>query len=68
MFRISDYAAGGELGRHIWQREYSEHELRIYIAEVIVAVEHFHSLGIVHRDIKLDNVMLDAEGHIVVVS
>ncbi|XP_022828431.1 ribosomal protein S6 kinase beta-like, partial [Spodoptera litura] len=63
---ILDYVAGGELFTHLYQREhFSENEVRIYIAEIILALEQLHKLGIIYRDIKLENILLDAEGHIV---
>ncbi|XP_059047938.1 ribosomal protein S6 kinase alpha-5-like [Achroia grisella] len=63
---ILDYVAGGELFTHLYQREYfNESEVRIYIAEIILALEQLHKLGIIYRDIKLENILLDAEGHIV---
>ncbi|CAH2098897.1 unnamed protein product [Euphydryas editha] len=61
-----DYVAGGELFTHLYQREhFLESEVRIYIAEIILALEQLHKLGIIYRDIKLENILLDAEGHIV---
>ncbi|KAJ0170454.1 hypothetical protein K1T71_013825, partial [Dendrolimus kikuchii] len=63
---ILDYVAGGELFTHLYQREhFKENEVRIYIAEIILALEQLHKLGIIYRDIKLENILLDAEGHIV---
>ncbi|XP_041986042.1 ribosomal protein S6 kinase alpha-4-like isoform X2 [Aricia agestis] len=63
---ILDYVAGGELFTHLYQREhFQESEVRIYIAEIILALEQLHRLGIIYRDIKLENILLDAEGHIV---
>ncbi len=41
-----------------------EHQVRFYVAELIVALEHMHLHGIVHRDIKLENVLMDAKGHV----
>ncbi|XP_028159028.1 ribosomal protein S6 kinase alpha-5-like [Ostrinia furnacalis] len=62
----ADYVAGGELFTHLYQREhFNENEVRIYIAEIILALEQLHKLGIIYRDIKLENILLDAEGHIV---
>lgn len=41
-----------------------EDRVRFYIAELIVALEHIHKHGIVYRDIKLENILIDAEGHV----
>lgn len=63
---ILDYVNGGELFTHLYQREhFTETEVRIYIGEIILALEHLHKLGIIYRDIKLENILLDSQGHIV---
>ncbi|XP_014251762.1 ribosomal protein S6 kinase alpha-5-like isoform X2 [Cimex lectularius] len=63
---ILDYVSGGELFTHLYQREhFTESQVRIYIGEIILALEHLHKLGIIYRDIKLENILLDAQGHIV---
>ncbi|XP_060519439.1 ribosomal protein S6 kinase alpha-5-like isoform X2 [Cylas formicarius] len=63
---ILDYVAGGELFTHLYQREhFTEEEVRIYIGEIILALERLHSLGIIYRDIKLENILVDEGGHIV---
>ncbi|XP_047108587.1 ribosomal protein S6 kinase alpha-5-like isoform X1 [Schistocerca piceifrons] len=63
---ILDYVSGGELFTHLYQREhFSESEVRIYIGEIILALEHLHKLGIIYRDIKLENILLDSQGHVV---
>jgi len=63
---ILDYVSGGELFTHLYQREkFTEDEVRIYIGEIILALEHLHKLGIIYRDIKLENILLDSQGHIV---
>ncbi|XP_049819509.1 ribosomal protein S6 kinase alpha-5 isoform X2 [Aethina tumida] len=63
---ILDYVAGGELFTHLYQREhFTEDEVRIYIGEIILALEHLHALGIIYRDIKLENILVDESGHIV---
>ncbi|CAL8308989.1 unnamed protein product [Gadus morhua 'NCC'] len=63
---ILDYVSGGEMFTHLYQRDhFSEEEVRVYIGEIILALEHLHKLGIVYRDIKLENILLDSDGHIV---
>lgn len=41
-----------------------EEHVRFYIAELVVALEHIHKHNIVYRDIKLENILFDADGHI----
>ncbi|XP_052617292.1 ribosomal protein S6 kinase alpha-4 isoform X2 [Peromyscus californicus insignis] len=63
---ILDYVNGGEMFTHLYQRQYfKEAEVRVYGGEIVLALEHLHKLGIVYRDLKLENVLLDSEGHIV---
>ncbi|XP_070162183.1 ribosomal protein S6 kinase alpha-5 isoform X3 [Polyergus mexicanus] len=63
---ILDYVAGGEMFSHLYHRErFSEDMVRFYIGEIILALERLHDLGIIYRDIKLENILLDREGHLV---
>lgn len=63
---ILDFVNGGEMFTHLNAREYfTEAEARLYIGEVILALETLHNLGIIYRDIKLENILLDSDGHIV---
>jgi len=62
---VLDYVSGGELFTHLYQREkFKEAEVRIYIAEIVLALQHLHKNGIIYRDIKLENILLDKDGHI----
>ncbi|XP_065451669.1 ribosomal protein S6 kinase alpha-5 isoform X5 [Chrysemys picta bellii] len=63
---ILDYINGGELFTHLSQRErFTENDVQIYIGEIVLALEHLHKLGIIYRDIKLENILLDSNGHVV---
>lgn len=64
LFLVLDFCPGGDLGWHL-QREkrFSEYRARLYISEIILALEELHRRNIVYRDLKPDNVVLDAEGH-----
>ena len=66
MIVVADYVNGGELFTHLYQREkFTENEVRIYIGEIVLALEELHKNGIIYRDIKLENILLDGDGHIV---
>lgn len=58
---------GGDLFSHLNKRGLLEkHEVQFLIAEVVLAIEQLHELEIIYRDIKLENILLDSDGHIVV--
>ncbi|XP_002021231.2 chromosomal serine/threonine-protein kinase JIL-1 [Drosophila persimilis] len=66
LYLVLDFAKGGELFTHLYHAEqFDEARVRVYIAEVVLAVEQLHQLGIIYRDIKLENILLDGDGHIV---
>ncbi|XP_017332476.1 ribosomal protein S6 kinase alpha-5 [Ictalurus punctatus] len=63
---ILDYVNGGELFTHLVQRvHFKEQEVALYSGEIVLALEHLHQLGVVYRDLKLENILLDSIGHIV---
>ncbi|KAI9097386.1 kinase-like domain-containing protein [Phlyctochytrium arcticum] len=65
LYLILGYASGGELFSYLAQEKmFSEDVARFYIAELLLAVEHLHDLGIIYRDLKPENVLLNANGHI----
>ncbi|CAF0997425.1 unnamed protein product [Rotaria sordida] len=63
---VMDYVNGGELFTHLNKRQhFTEQDAKIYIAELTLALGQLHKLGIIYRDIKLENILLDSDGHIV---
>lgn len=64
LFLILDYCPGGDLGKVITrERRLTEDRARIYLSEVLLALEDLHNRNIIFRDLKPDNVVLDEDGH-----
>jgi serine/threonine protein kinase len=62
---VLEYASGGELFFHLQRRgPFLLDQVRLYAAEIALALHHLHDLGVVYRDLKTENILLDAEGHI----
>ncbi|XP_067006331.2 serine/threonine-protein kinase Sgk1 [Anabrus simplex] len=66
LYFVLDYVNGGELFFHL-QREriFPEARARFYSAEMASALGYLHAHGIVYRDLKPENLLLDSQGHVV---
>jgi serine/threonine-protein kinase LATS1/2 len=65
LYFVMEYIPGGDLMTMlIKEGTFSEELSRFYIAELTCAVESVHNLRFIHRDIKPDNILIDAAGHI----
>lgn len=65
LYYIIDFAEGGELF-HMLRRKgaFSEKSVQLYVAEVVLALEHLHNRGVLYSDLKLENLLIGADGHI----
>jgi serine/threonine kinase 32 len=63
-YLVVDLMNGGDLRFHISRKTFTEEAVRFWIAELGCALRYIHKQGIIHRDVKPDNVLLDSEGHI----
>nr|AML76676.1 putative LOV domain-containing protein [Limnanthes douglasii] len=64
---ITDYCPGGELFLLLDRQPrkvLKEDSVRFYAAEVVVALEYLHCQGIIYRDLKPENVLLQSNGHV----
>ncbi|KAI3471966.1 hypothetical protein Pfo_028654 [Paulownia fortunei] len=64
---VMEFCPGGDL--HVLRqkqpgRYFPEQAARFYVAEVLLALEYLHMLGIVYRDLKPENIMVREDGHI----
>ncbi|GER25555.1 protein kinase-like protein [Striga asiatica] len=64
---VMEYCPGGDL--HVLRQKqpsrfFTEKAARFYAAEVVVALEYLHMLGVVYRDLKPENVLVREDGHI----
>jgi serine/threonine protein kinase len=65
LFLVMEYVQGGDcfsMLRNI--RRLNESATRMYIAELVLALEYLHGHSIIHRDLKPDNILIDKNGHI----
>ena len=66
LFLILDYCPGGDLARHLSiEKKFNEQRARVYMCEIVLAIEELHRRDIIFRDLKPDNIVLDADGHAV---
>ncbi|KAJ0469771.1 putative protein kinase AGC-RSK-2 family [Helianthus annuus] len=64
---VIEYCPGGDL--HVLRQKqpnkcFSEQAARFYVAEILLALEYLHMLGVVYRDLKPENILVREDGHI----
>ena len=65
LYFIMEFIQGGELFFHLHRElRFDDEKTRFYIAELILVINFLHNNKIIYRDIKPENILLDAEGHI----
>lgn len=66
LYLILEYLDGGELFQHLQQEKFlSETNAAVYLAQMVLGLEHLHKIGIVYRDLKPENCLLDSDGYLV---
>lgn len=65
LYLILDFLKGGDLFTRLSKEVmFTEEDVKFYLAELALALDHLHGLGIIYRDLKPENILLDADGHI----
>nr|AML79446.1 putative LOV domain-containing protein [Huperzia selago] len=66
---ITDFCAGGDLFLLLDRQPlkcFTEGAARFYAAEILLALEYLHCLGVVYRDLKPENVLIQTDGHLLI--
>lgn len=65
LYLLIEHMQNGDLKRYIKKyKTFTEKDVRIISAQLILAIEHLHKKGIIYRDLKPDNILIDSEGYI----
>ena len=64
-FFVMDYLSGGRLFYHLkMEQKFDETKVKFYAAQIVLAFHYLHLKGVIYRDLKPENVILDSEGYI----
>jgi serine/threonine protein kinase len=66
LYMVMDFVNGGELFHHLTREgKFTEERTRFYAAQICSGMAHLHSHGIIYRDLKPENLLLSAQGNII---
>ncbi|KAL3319781.1 Ribosomal protein S6 kinase beta-1 [Cichlidogyrus casuarinus] len=65
LYIVLEYCPGGELFNYLERIVFLKEDAAcFYVSEIALAIGHLHNLGIIYRDLKSENILLDKDGHV----
>ncbi|KAM0677269.1 Serine/threonine kinase [Binucleata daphniae] len=60
----TEFVSGGDLFHHAAKGNFTNQQIKLYTCEILMGLEFLHKNDIIYRDMKLDNILITADGHV----